>query len=745
MYEPFVPNQAGPDIDPRQLANGYMPQGDAMPAGYGPFMAQPGGMPALGDITMLQAEMFSGQSQLPQQPRQAPYTPDRLYRMYQAYVDAKSEELREQNLAARYYHSKQWSEENRRKIRRRGQPVLTSNRIKRKCDFLVGVEQRLRRDVKAFGRNPIQEKSAWIASASLRYVQDNNTWPDLASEAAHFAFVYGVAAVRNDIRLKRGKPEILKSLVKPDRFFYDPRSEAWDFEDARYLGTHQWLDIDEALELLPAGRKMIEALASTGGAVPLSAVPAHWQKEKNWIDTERRRIFVIEIHYKCGQDWMFDYLCGPVSLLPHEADPLTGEQPYDFTSPYRDEDNQTMHPFCAWSAYVDEIGDRYGVVRDMFSPQDEINMRKSKLLHMLSVRQTMGTKGAITDQNEMKRQLAMPDGHVDVNPGPDIKFEILNQQDQIAGQATLLEKAENEIENLSVNPGLAGRGVESQSGRAILAQQNSGMTELSPLFERCRSWKLKSFRKDWCMVRQFYTSSRWIRITGDAGAPQYIGLNQLQVQGNGRLGMSNYVPELDVDILLDEGPDTITMQEELLDSLSKLPPGTVPPSVLIMLSNVKDKEKILQMIDEANKPPEQLVALQQLMGRLEALEKAANIDKTISETEKTRMGAIESAAKAGIMANAMPAAAQMFPLRYSQPGHLAGVVGSISAEQQAGMMGDEEDESPENQMAKDGGEPVTVDQTLPGDDPRLGAPGGLPMNGPGNSAVGAAEPTLPTQ
>lgn len=748
MYEPFVPSQAGQEVDPRQLmANGLMPQGDAMPPGYGPFMAQPGQMPP-GEVTMLQAEMLRGQTPMPQQQRNPPYEPDRLFRMYQAYVDAKPEELREQNLASRYYHGKQWSDENRRKIRRRGQPVLTSNRVKRKVDFLVGTEQRLRRDVKAFGRNPIQEKSAWIATGALRYVQDNNLWPDLASEAAHQAFVSGVAAVRNDIKIKRGKPEIAKLLVRADRFFYDPRSEAWDFSDARYMGTHQWLDMDEALELLPAGRAMIEQLASSGGVWALSNLPAWWDKEKNWIDTERRRLFVIEIHYKCGQDWMFDYLCGPVSLLPH-TDPSTGQPGgFDFTSPYRDEDNQTMHPFCAWSAYVDEVGDRYGVVRDMFSPQDEINMRKSKLLHMLSVRQVKYTKGSIDDINVAKRELSKPDGAVEVNPGPDVVFEIIDQQDQIAGQASLLEKAEFEIDQQNVNPGLAGRGVESQSGRAILAQQNSGMTELSPLFERCRSWKLQSFRKDWCMVRQFYTGQRWIRITGDAGAPQFLGLNQLQVQGNGRLGMLNYVPELDVDILLDEGPDVITMQEELLDNLSKLPPGTVPPEVLIQLSNVKDKEKILQMIGDASKPPEQVVALQEMLGRLEAMMKAAQIDKTISETEKNRLGTVESAAKAGIMATGIPATAQMFPLQWGGRSHENLTIDAVASEQQVGQMGDQE-EPVENQMMNNGGEPITVEQQLPDPrnpgEPKLGQPGGLPLNMPNGMQVGQAEPTVPSQ
>ncbi len=644
-----------------------------------------------------------------------------LYRYYMAWESAKSAEIHEQYLARRYYHSKQWTDAEIRELKRRRQPVVTANRIKRKVDFLVGVEQRLRRDVKAYPRTPEHEGDAHIATAGLRFVQDTTLWPRHASDATHDALIAGIGVIFQGVMLKRGRAEIVKRHVPADRFFYDPRSERWDFSDARYLGVHQWMDIDEAVEMLPQSAEMIDALASSGGSGP-GVLPSDWAKEQTWLDNERRRIRIIEIHYKQRSQWLYDYLCGSVSLLPVEQQ--------DRMSPYLDEDDNTTHPYNAWSPYVDEAGNRYGVVRDMFSPQDEINKRRSKMLHMLSVRQTMAEKGAVEDVDAMKRELARPDGHVEINPGAtqNGSFQILDQTAQTQGQAELLIESKAEIENLGPNPGLIGRGVEKQSGRAILAQQNSGMTELSPVFERCREWKLGTFRKDWGLVRQFWTGERWIRITGNSEAPQFLGINQImQDPMMGRVAIRNDITRIDVDIILEEGPDTITMQEELLDQLGSMGPGAVPPEVLIQLSNVKEKEKVLKMISDAKAPPPELQAMAERMAKLEAMLKAAQVDKTRADAEKTRTDALTQLIEAGVLPEDLGA----FPLTYREPTEVERMGAALDASVAPPPGAPQPPSPPQGGGANPAalaGMPRPPNPMGPGE-PRLNQAGGLPMPG----------------
>ncbi|MCZ2913348.1 hypothetical protein NYY64_19150, partial [Acinetobacter baumannii] len=90
---------------------------------------------------------------------------------------------------------------------------------------------------------------------------------------------------------------------------------------------------------------------------------------------------------------------------------------------------------------------RYGEVRSMISLQDEINKRRSKALHLLSVRQTYGNKKAIQDTQKAKQELAKPDGHVDINADAQFgqDFGIIPTGDLAQGQIALMQQATAEM------------------------------------------------------------------------------------------------------------------------------------------------------------------------------------------------------------------------------------------------------------------------------------------------------------
>src|SRR5579864_598338 len=92
-----------------------------------------------------------------------------LKRQYYDYFGVKNAEIEEQKEARRYYHGAQWTDKEIRKLKDRRQPVVTSNRIVRKIDAVVGLVERLRQDPKAFPRNPSSQKGADLATAVLRY------------------------------------------------------------------------------------------------------------------------------------------------------------------------------------------------------------------------------------------------------------------------------------------------------------------------------------------------------------------------------------------------------------------------------------------------------------------------------------------------------------------------------------------------------------------------------------------------
>ena len=70
----------------------------------------------------------------------------RKRRWFRAYETNKRTEMEEAREARKYYHDKQWTEDEIATLKRRGQQPTVRNRTKRKIDFLVGTEQRLRRE-----------------------------------------------------------------------------------------------------------------------------------------------------------------------------------------------------------------------------------------------------------------------------------------------------------------------------------------------------------------------------------------------------------------------------------------------------------------------------------------------------------------------------------------------------------------------------------------------------------------------
>ena len=318
---------------------------------------------------------------------------------------------------------------------------------------------------------------------------------------------------------------------------------------------------------------------------------------------------------------------------------------------------------------------------------------------------------------------------------------IVDHSMDVAGQLQLLEQAQASLENLGPNPGLIGKGggVADQSGRAILAQRDSGMTELSPVFERNRDWKLRVYRKLWSRIKQSWTAEKWIRITDENDAPQFIGLNQYNIDPQtGQAVSQNVVAMIDVDIIMEEGPDVITMNEELLQTLSQLGPNAVPPKVLIELSNAPNKDRLFKMIDEATQPDPVVQQMQQRMARLEQLVQASTVDKNVAQAEYQRAQAVAALAKAFTpqqqkpmmdeMGNTIPQAPpaapdmmaamqalNMFPLQYRQP----------TIEQYA-------ENAPPPQAPPDPDDQQQPGQPLPQQNaalpPPSGMPGGLPVN-----------------
>jgi hypothetical protein len=170
----------------------------------------------------------------------------------------------------------------------------------------------------------------------------------------------------------------------------------------------------------------------------------------------------------------------------------------------------------------------------------------------------------------------------------------------------MLQEAKTEIENFGPNPALIGQGLEDSSGRAIALLQQAGMAELGPYLSAYKNWKIRVYRCIWNIITEHWKAERWIRVTDDQNVAQFFQINKLD--GPVRPpAIVNAIGSMDVDFIIDEGPDSINMQADAAMTLQSLGPQFAQqfPEIAIELSPLESvvKTKMLKKIQAAQQAP----------------------------------------------------------------------------------------------------------------------------------------------
>jgi hypothetical protein len=534
------------------------------------------------------------------------------------------------------YNDGQWDEREKQILLRRGQPIVTMNRIKRKVNFLCGIEQKARSDPKAYARKPQNERQAEVATDVLDYIENAVRFDKVASESFRGMCIEGICAVDVCYEQGSGAEGIDCKEIDFDQFFYDPRSRRRDFSDARYLGYHNWYDLDDALAMFKDSKDAEAALkGSLSGETTDEG--ADDKPRFRWGDSERQRVRVACVYWKDAEGgWNYTYFSGGGIL---EEGPST----------YLDDKGKTDCPIIAASAYVTRENERYGVVRDMISPQSEMNYRRSMSLFLIKNRRVWASTGVFGPEQNVKEEVARADAVLIANGQFGVEWGFIESQAEIAQNFELLQDAKAEIDAQGPNAGLQGRGVENQSGRAILAQQNAGMAEENTIFDTHNDWKLRVYRAMWSRAKQFWQEPMFIRIAdGEApggakftpvnqpdpeqmqammGQPQMPGMPPMggPPMGQPPMGMPpqgmpmmpgmpgqmpgmqmpepidmNMLADMDVDIVIEAAPDMITLQHEEFEKLTMAVQAGVPipPDVILEASQIRNKKALVDRMKQ---------------------------------------------------------------------------------------------------------------------------------------------------
>lgn len=577
--------------------------------------------------------------------------------------DARSESLIDRD----YWDGYHYTDEEKKALEKRKQPATYYNEVRVAIRGLVGVWEQGETDPRAWPREPGDEQSADVASKVLRYVKDYNDWQEKRSYCALSYFVEGTAAVFVGVDENN---RVMIERIGFEEFFHDPRSRALDFSDARYMGVAKWRFADELAaeypNISPDVENVMDGGAFGNGGDSFDDRPSG--KWSSWFDKKLRRVFVVEMYHKEQGQWQRCLFWGGGVI---EAG----------VSPYLDTNKRPTCPIKARSCYIDRENQRYGEVRDLRSPQDAINKRESKLLHLANSRQVQATDADMamaSDPDQVRKEAARPDGVLP--PG----WGIVPTTDMSSGQAMLLQSARMFMQRIGQNPGVLAAQSASASGRAQQMRQAAGMTDSAMTLGGLARFELSVFRACWERCKQYWTAPDYIRVTGDEQAPEFIGINQPQMgvqdtivmgpegypvpaQVQVVLGYENALAEMNVDIEIDSVPDTANLAAEQFQALVDLARSGVqlPPKALIMASSLPDKRKVLEEMEQPDPMAQMQQQMTQIMAQLEQMQRQADIEKTQSETAEnlaqaeaisagSQIKAFDTGLRAGSMGAANP-------------------------------------------------------------------------------------------
>jgi hypothetical protein len=417
-----------------------------------------------------------------------------------------------------YYDNLQWTQEEIDELERRGQPVLTKNRIARKVNFILGDEVEKGVDPVARPKTPAHEDDARAATDGLRSTEETQDFDAIRSLVFKDMLIagYGGALVEGD-----GEPDADTCAplthIAWDRLWWDPHSRLPDFSDGKYRGLVVWQDIDDAIADYPDAA---EALESAVGSAQGSEGDLTDDKPRWWADKSRKRVKICEVYFRIGRDWYRACFTKGVLLSGPE---LTG---------YVDERRKrNVCPLVMASCYVaNKSNARYGLVRALISPQDEINKRDSKALHHLSVNRVIAQRDAILDPNKFQSELAKPDGFAEFEPGNAIGTDIIfqNGTELASGHIQLAQQARADIDGIGPSSSTMPEIPQSASGKAFVARQKAAAKELAPVFASLRRWDLEVMRQNWMRICQFRDQEWWVRVSDDQELTGYrfVGLNR---------------------------------------------------------------------------------------------------------------------------------------------------------------------------------------------------------------------------
>ena len=540
-----------------------------------------------------------------------------------------------------FYRGEQWDEADIASLDNEGRPALTINTILPTVNTVIGEQSSRRADVQFKPRRGGEQAIAETLTKLYMQISDNNKldWTEAQVFSDGLIMDRGYFDVRMDfddhiegeIRIKAKDP--LDILIDPDAKDWDPKTWNEVFET-------RWMSTDEIEEVY--GRKKADKLrtiAENGSTLGIDS-----------IEYEEQRFGKTNSGLEYGKEMPKDPeevgACRAIRVLERQyrrlvsckfyVDPLTGDQRQvpDFWSTrkinqFADQYGLTTIERMArrvrwtvsadlvvlhddWSPYEDftiipyfpywRRGKPFGMVRNLLSPQEQLNKISSQELHIVNTTANSGwivENGSWTGMtaDDLEEHGATTGLVLEFNRGSSPPAKIPPNQIP-TGLDRLGMKAAANIKQISgVSDAMLGTDKPEVSGVAIQAKQQRGALMIQvPLdnLGKTRHYLAENILK---LVQRFYTEQRIVQVTNenDPMKPREpMMINEVTPEGT----VANDLTIGEYDVVIGTQPARDSFDEtQFAEALSLKSVGVpVPDDMIVEYSHLQRKEELARRI-----------------------------------------------------------------------------------------------------------------------------------------------------
>ena len=573
-----------------------------------------------------------------------------------------------------FVEGRQWSKADLKRFAETRRPPLVINRIKPLLNLLSGYQRLNRYDISFLGRTPDDVELCSVREGITKYVLDRCDYQTTESAVFLDAATGGLGwfSVGYEVDEETGDGEAVIKREDPFSIYPDPEAHKADFSDAKFIFRAKWTDKSELKEIYPEHAAEIDAQFEIYDRAEYEN--ATRDNQLLWYKKELQKVRLVECWYKKREKQTKFILTSGEEISPEELTPemifsgmIARQKDFsatvvrvcvffdtvlleDMPSPYR----HGEFPLIPMTVFYNGIGNGEipaGIVRDLKSPQREINKRRIQQLHILD--HTGNGGGWIEDDAMTEKQFAEFERHGNipghfqrVRPGSIAQGKIQERQigQYPAGLAQAEAQATADLTAISgINEALMGVDVpNSASGRAIELKQRQAVTHLAVIFDNLRTAKKKIAYQLWGrknhsgIIPQFYTEEKVYRVEGKNGQ-EWLKVNQQVIEQDPIAGVIvktlNDLSQGDFDIVIADVEASLTQKQAqlwlLMDSISKFGiPGDIAFDIVLNLMDLPQKEELKRRWQERQES--QAKAAQEDMQMKLQLEKIKNQNANIS-------------------------------------------------------------------------------------------------------------------